>query len=215
MTAYQTEEEQIASIKRWWETNGKFVIIGGIVVVASIVGTRAWQNLELSALSKTSAQYDLMLQELEAGRMESVVQRATEIVNTQPDLQYAVLSAMLIAKVEVEKGNNDVAFQRLSWALENTKSEKLQHIIRIRLVKVLLAQGKLNEALTHATFPQQGEFSAQYSIVKGDVFVKKGEVASAKTAYSSALDDKSLGSQLRNFVQMKLDDLGASEKETG
>lgn len=211
MTTYQTEEEQIASMKRWWETNGKFVIIGLIVVVASVVGTRAWQNFEISTISKASAQYDLMMQELEADRLDSVLQRGAEIIKNNPDLQYAVLSAMVVAKVEVEKGNNDAAFQRLSWALENAKSDKLKHIIRIRLAKVLLAQGKLNEALTHATFPQQGEFTSQYSIVQGDIYVKKGEVGSARTAYSTALNDKSMGSQLRNFVQMKLDDLGAVE----
>lgn len=211
MTAYQTEEEQIASMKRWWETNGKFVIIGLIVVVASVVGTRTWQNFELSTLTKASAQYDLMMQELEAGRVDSVLQRGADIVKTSPDLQYAVLSAMLVAKVEVEKGNNDAAFERLSWALENTESEKIKHIIRVRLAKVLLAQGKLNEALTHATFPQQGDFASQYSIVQGDVYVKKGEVGSARTAYSAALNDQTMGAQLRNFVQMKLDDLGVAE----
>jgi len=211
VTAYQTEEEQIASMKRWWETNGKFVIIGLIVVVASVVGTRTWQNFEVSTLAKASAQYDLMMQELEAGRVDSVLQRGAEIVKNNSDLQYAVLSAMLVAKVEVEKGNNDAAFQRLSWALENTESEKLKHIIRVRLAKVLLAQGKLNEALTHATFPQQGEFASQYSIVQGDIYVKKGETGSARTAYSAALNDNAMGSQLRTFVQMKLDDLGATE----
>lgn len=211
MTAYQTEEEQIASMKRWWEANGKFVIIGGIVVVASVIGTRAWQNFELSSLTKTSAQYDLMLQELEAGREDSVLQRGVEIIKNNPDFQYAVLSALLVAKVEVEKGNNEEAFNKLSWALENAKSEKLKHVIRIRVSKVLLAMGKLNEALTHATFPQQGEFSSQYSIVQGDIYLKKGEAGSAKTAYQAALDDKSLGGQLRNFVQMKLDDLGETE----
>jgi len=211
VTAYQTEEEQIASMKRWWETNGKFVIIGLIVVVASVVGTRTWQNFELSTLTKASAQYDLMMQELEAGRVDSVLQRGADIVKTSPDLQYAVLSAMLVAKVEVEKGNNDAAFERLSWALENTESEKIKHIIRVRLAKVLLAQGKLNEALTHATFPQQGDFASQYSIVQGDVYVKKGEVGSARTAYSAALNDQTMGAQLRNFVQMKLDDLGVAE----
>ena len=82
MTAYQTEEEQIASIKRWWEANGKFVIIGLIVVVATVIGTRAWQNFEMSALTKASAQFDLMMQELEQGREDSVLQRGADIVKT-------------------------------------------------------------------------------------------------------------------------------------
>jgi predicted negative regulator of RcsB-dependent stress response len=211
VTAYQTEEEQIASIKRWWEANGKFVIIGGIIIIASVIGTRTWQNFELSKLQKVSAQYDLMMKELEDGSVDAVLQRGAEVIKNNPDLQYAVLTAMLVAKVEVEKGNNDAAVERLNWALTNTKSEQLKHIIRIRLAKVLLAQDKLDEALTYATFAQQDSFGSQYSIIQGDIYVKKGEIGSAKTAYTAALNDKTMGSQLRNFVQMKLDDLGNDE----
>lgn len=210
MTAYQSEEEQIASIKRWWEVNGKFVIIGGIVVVASVIGTRVWQNFETSALVKASAQYDLMLREFEAEKFDSVLQRGSSISKSSPDLQYAILAAMLVAKVEVEKGNNDAAFERLNWALGQSQSEKIKHIIRIRLAKVLLAQGKFDEALTHATFAQQGGFASQYAILQGDVYVKKTEIESAKTAYRKALADSTLGGQLRGFVQMKLDDLGVT-----
>lgn len=210
MSTYQTEEEQIASIKRWWEANGKFIIIGAIVVISSVIGTRVWQNFEASTLAKASAQYDLMMREFEAEKLDSVIQRGADITKSAPDLQYAILAAMMVAKVEVEKGNNEAAFERLNWALSQSKSDNMKHIIRIRLAKVLLAQDKLDEALTHATYSPQGAFASQYSILQGDVYVKKAEIERAKTAYTKALEDSALGGQLRGFVQMKLDDLGAS-----
>lgn len=211
MAAYQTEEEQLASIKQWWESNGKFVIIGLIVVIASVIGTRTWQNFELSGLTKASAQFDLMMRELEAGKLDTVVQRGGDIEKSSPDLQYAVLAAMVVAKVEVEKGNNDAALERLNWAMQQASSDKMKHIIRIRLAKVLLAQNELAQALTHASFAEPGVFRSQYDIVKGDIYVKKGEIESAKAAYTLALADSNLGAQLKGFVQMKLDDLGVSE----
>ena len=210
MTSYQTEEEQIAAIKRWWEANGKFVIIAGIVIVATVIGTRAWQNFQLSALAKASAQYDLMLRELEAGETDTVLQRSEDIMKSRADSRYAILSALLAAKVEVAKDNLEGALAKLNLAMSQAKSDKLKHIIRIRLARVLMAQGKLDEALTYATFPEQGRFNAQYSIVQGDIYVKKGELGSAKTAYTLALNSGLLGAQLKSFVQVKLDDLGAS-----
>ena len=208
MTAYKTEEEQVEDIKRWWEKNGKFVIILGIVVVASTIGFKTWNDFKLSTASKASAQYDLMMEELTAGKTDSVVQRGGDIVKKNPDLSYAVLSAMTIAKVHVEKGEYDQAATQLNWALLNTKDEKIQHIARIRLAKVLSAQEKFSEALTYANHPQQDGFSSQYLIVKGDIYYKKGELGSAKTAYQAAIADSNISPQLKSFIQIKLDDMG-------
>jgi len=210
---YQTEEEQVEALKRWWEKNGKFVIIGGIVVIAGVVGGKTWQDFQLTTAGKVSAQYNLMLEELEAGDEDSATQRAQDIITKNADMHYAVLSAMMLAKTHVDKGDNDAAFQQLSWALSNTDDSNMKHVIRLRLAKVLIAQDKLGEAMTHATFPETGSFSSQYSVIKGDIYYKKGELESAKTAYKAALDDKELGGQLRSFVQIKLDDLGGIAEE--
>ena len=208
MTAYKTEEEQVEDIKRWWEKNGKFVIILGIVVVASVIGFKTWNEFKLSTAANASAQYDLMMEELTAAKTDSVVQRGASIVKKTPELAYAVLSSLTVAKVHVDKGEYDQAATQLNWALLNAADEKLQHVARVRLAKVLAAQEKFAEALTHANFAQQGAFSSQYSIVKGDIYYKKGEFASAKTAYQSAIDDSNVSPQLKSFIQIKLDDIG-------
>ncbi len=210
MSEYKTEDEQVEALKRWWEKNGKFVIIGGIVILSSVIGQQVWSNFKISTLTKASAQFDVLMDELETGKTDSVLQRGETLIKSNPDLTYSILSALAMAKVHVEKGDNSAAAERLRWALDNAKQEDIQHIVRIRLAKVLMAQGKLDEALTLANYPKQGNFRSQYTIVKGDIFYKKGEIGSAKTAYRSALDDSKLGSQIRGFIQIKLDDLGGS-----
>lgn len=208
MSAYKTEEEQVEDLKRWWEKNGKFVIVVGIVVIASTVGVKVWQDFELSTSNKASAQYEQMMQEFADGKTDSVIQRGNDIVSKTPDLAYAVLSAMTVAKVQVDKENYDEAAKQLNWALLNAKDEKMQHIARVRLAKVLIAQSKFDEAMPHVNFAQQGAFSSQYLIAKGDLFYKKGEMESAKTAYKAAVDDTRISPQLKSFIQIKLDDIG-------
>ena len=210
MSQYKTEDEQVEALKQWWEKNGKYVIVGGIIVLSTVIGQQVWSNFQTSTLTKASAQYDVMMEELADGKNESVLQRGEALINANSDLTYATLASMAMAKAQVENGDNSGAEARLSWALENAKQEELQHIIRIRLAKVLMAQGKLDDALTLANYPQQGDFSSQYTLVKGDIYYKKGEIGSAKTAYRAALDDSKLGSQIRGFIQIKLDDLGGS-----
>lgn len=216
MTAYKTEEEQVEDLKRWWEKNGKFAIVLLIVAVATTVGVRAWQDFKQSAANKASAQYDLMMEEFAASKIDSVIQRGNEIILKSPDLAYSVLAAMTVAKVMVDKTDYAKAEEKLNWALLNSKDEKIQHIVRIRLAKVLIAQGKYGEAMTFANFAQQGAFSSQYSIVKGDLYYRKGELASAKTAYQAAINDSNISPQLKSFIQIKLDDIGgAITKEVG
>lgn len=208
MSAYKTEDEQVEDIKRWWEQNGKLIIILGIVAVASTIGYKTWNDFKVSAANNASAQYDLMLKELAAGNTDSVVQRAESIVKKSADLAYAALAALSAAKAYVDKGEYDQAATQLKWVLANSKDEKVQHIARIRLAKALSAAGNFSEALTYASHPQQGAFSSGYAVVKGDVYYKKGEFASAKTAYQAALDSSRLGPQLKSFIQLKLDDIG-------
>ena len=210
MSDYKTEDEQVEALKRWWEKNGKFIIIGGIVILSTVIGQQVWSNFKISTLTKASAQYDVLMDELETGKADSVLQRGETLIKSNSDLPYAILSALAVAKVHVDNGDNAAAAEQLRWALDNAKQEEIQHIVRIRLAKVLMAQGKLDEALTLANYPSQGDFRSQYTIVKGDIFYKKGEIGSAKTAYRSALDDSKLGSQIRGFIQIKLDDLGGS-----
>jgi len=208
VTAYKTEDEQVEDIKRWWEKNGKFVIVLGIVVVASTVGIKTWNEFKISTASKASAQYELMMEEFAGGKIDAVVQRAGDIIKKNPDLSYAVLSAMTLAKVHVDKGEYDQAATQLNWALLNTKNEKIQHIARVRLAKVLIAQDKFDEALVHVNYAQQGAFSSQYLIAKGDLYYNKGEFASAKTSYQAAINDSGISPQLKSFIQIKLDDIG-------
>lgn len=210
MTAYKTEEEQVEDLKRWWEKNGKFVIILAIVVIATTLGVKTWKDFEISTANKASAQYELMMQELAAGKNDSVIQRGEDIIKKNADLEYAVLAAMTVAKVHVGNEDYDKAADRLKWAMLNTKDDKIQHIARIRLAKALISQDKFDEALTYATYPEQGAFSSQYLIVKGDLFYKKGELESAKTAYKAAINDSGINPQLKGFIQIKLDDIGGT-----
>lgn len=212
MSGYQTEEEQVEALKRWWEKNGKFVIIAGIIVIAGVVGGKTWRQFQLSKAGKVSAEYSLMMKEAQSGKSDSAIQRAQLIIDKNPDTYYATLAALMAAKLQVEKGNNDAAVQQLDWAMSHTKDENTMHVIRLRLAKILISQGKLDKAMTYATFAQTGKFASQYSIIQGDIYYKKGELESAKAAYQTALNDKNLSGQLRSFVQLKLDNLGGGAK---
>ena len=63
---YQTEEEQIEALKRWWKENGKSIIAGLVLGIGSIGGYRYWQarlqSLSLSICTAVLATTPLILQ---------------------------------------------------------------------------------------------------------------------------------------------------------
>ena len=82
-------------------------------------------------------------------------------------------------------------------------------VARLRLANVLLDEKGYDEALKLVDAKHGEPFDAQYAALKGDVFVARGQVADAKSAYKAALEkaDKK-SSALRDSVQMRLDALG-------
>ena len=208
----KTDDEQLEDLKRWWEKNGKFIILLLIVVISSVVGGKSWQSYKDAKNESASVSFDQMLQALQTDKADEVAVKAGEVIDKHADTQYAVMSALSLAKTEIEKGELDSASQRLNWALETAADEQLKHIIRIRLARVMIAQGQNDAALQAiAAFSEAGKFSALYAIVRGDAQFAKGEKESAVKAYQEAIKNTALAPQMRSMVQMKLEDLGAGE----
>ncbi len=59
---YRTEEEQLEALKKWWQTNGKAVIMGIGASLLLIVGWRAWQDHSRSTSEAASVAYQEVLE---------------------------------------------------------------------------------------------------------------------------------------------------------
>ncbi|MEX2327847.1 MAG: tetratricopeptide repeat protein, partial [Pseudomonadales bacterium] len=40
----ETDEEQIEAIKKWWDENGKSILIGIVLALGGVFGYQAWDN---------------------------------------------------------------------------------------------------------------------------------------------------------------------------
>ena len=82
---------------------------------------------------------------------------------------------------------------------------------RLQKARVLLAQGKLDEALATASADAPAAFRAAFAELRGDVLATRGDTAGARRAYLEALQGLGEGAPTRPLVRMKLDDLGQPE----
>jgi len=207
---YETEQDQIEAIKKWWKENGKAVVIGAILGFGSLIGYQQWQANVKTANESASQEYSTLMIQLQQGEYQSVKDIGSRVLTNFSDTSYAVMTALALAKVNVEEGNLAVAKTYLQLAIDQDKMAEYQHIARLRLGRILLAEDQAQQALTLVNGVKAAGFQAPYDELKGDIYTVLGNVDSARMSYESALESMEEGID-QSELKMKLDDLGGSE----
>ncbi|MCL7422710.1 MAG: tetratricopeptide repeat protein [Methylobacter sp.] len=209
MAIYDTEEEQVEALKRWWKENGTSTIAGLVVGIALILGWNYWQSHKKEQAAQASALYDQLLTATDAGNKESAEKLAERTKEQFGTTKYALYSGLVQAKLKVQQGDLAAAKQILE-ELAAKSDDELSHIARIRLVRLMLATGEHEQGLqviNEVDPASSSGFSVTYDELLGDLYVALDRRAEARTAYQNALRN---GSQ-SPLLQLKIDDLTAPE----
>ena len=81
-------------------------------------------------------------------------------------------------------------------------------IVKIRLADSQLAQKKYDEALKTLSNVSEPAFKATVDELRGDIYVAKKDVESARKAYQSAWNNVLERKQERQLLQIKLESVG-------
>lgn len=210
-----TDEEQFEAIKKWWDENGKSLMIGVVVALAAVVGWQAWQANMKEKGEAASAIYEDMLEAimldspfetLEPEEKSTGRFLANRLKDEHAGSTYAHFAALFMAKLAMDEGDLGAAEQELTWALDNGLDNSLVPMAKIRLARVKLEQDKPEAAKAVLEQVKTGSWRASLEEVRGDVHYAMGEFDLARESYQLALNALEDGQQ-RPFLQMKLDDL--------
>ena len=207
MNAYETEEQQVEAIRKWWQENGKMFIAGMVLTVGSVVGWRMWVDHRHNQAEAASAEYEQLLRELGAGNTEAVIKRGAYLVENFSATPYSDLAALALAKLRLEGGELAAAKGRLEWVLEHGKQDEIRDLARLRLARVHLQGGDSQQALAALAELSNPAFAAVAEEVRGDAYLAQGDKAAARAAYEKALQHSRPGSDTA-VLRMKLDNLG-------
>jgi len=213
VNVYATEEEQVEAIKKWWKQNGKSVLGGVLIGVAVLYGGKMWFEQRNTHIEIASAEYEAMIQDLNQDKNNEAADRGAAILGQYADTAYGELTALAMAKIKVDENDLVAAKSHLQWALDNAKQEEIKRIARLRLARVLNAEGKYDEALQLLSVTKVDKFAAAYDELKGDIYVAKGDNKQARNHYDLALQSLEPTSRARRYIEMKLDDLGQPDTE--
>jgi predicted negative regulator of RcsB-dependent stress response len=226
LASYDTDEEQIEALKRWWHENGTSFMFSIALAVLVYIGVRYFEGYQENQVQQASALYQQLadLGQASAERAitaEEVVEASAvhlQLMEKYSGTVYPRLSALMLAKLEVDNDNLEAAIDHLQWILDNPSfgffnsiSNEVSLLTTLRLARVRLAQGQANVVLDLLTaVDDQYAYRAAFSELEGDAYVALGNNEAAISAYQKALlaQSESAGSS-SGILQLKLANLGA------
>ncbi len=206
MEVYETEQEQVEAIKKWWKQNGKAVITGLILGVACLVGWQQWTASTEAARETASLEYSMLLRELQAENYDAVRDRGSRILSAYSGTPYAAMAAMAVAKANVETGELGAARTHLQMVIDSSEQEDLVYVAYARLARLLIDEGQAASAISLLKGVSSPAFEALFQEIMGDAYTAQDNVDQAQVAYNSALN--ALDGQDTSILQMKIDELG-------
>ncbi|MGD8378533.1 MAG: tetratricopeptide repeat protein [Gammaproteobacteria bacterium] len=211
---YETDEERVEALKKWWAENGKFIIAGLVLGIAAIGGWRAWGSYQNRHASEASAKYAQMWDALDAGQTEQARALAETLREDYAGTPYATQAALAMARSAARADKPAEAEKQLKWVIAQGDDDGLKLIARLRLARLQLDAGKPAEAATTLEQAKAGGFAPLFDEVRGDAYAAQGNKDKAREAYQAALDESENGLGNRSVLEMKLHDLAVAGAST-
>lgn len=212
MAFYDTEEEQLEQLKKWWDANSSSLIAGVVSAVVIVAGWNLWQSHQQDQHNHASQLYQQLLDNAAKDDNASVEKLADQLAVEYGSSAYARFAALDKAKSKVVQGDLEGAKAVLQQQVQTGGRDELQHVARLRLVQLMLATGQYEEGLKLVAAVEPGTaegFAANYDELEGDLYVAMDRPDEARNAYQSAIRT----GQATALAQFKLDDLAAPAVE--
>ncbi len=228
------ENAELERAKAWWKKNGRAIVVGVGLGLGSVAGYNYWQSYQQTQAENASLLFGKLQDAVAAAAIDAETKTepsndtdtenqnhladpiaapirtlAEDLMSDYRTTPYATNAALLLAKAAVESDALAQAAQALQWILDNSDDNGMQHIARLRLASVLLAQEQSQAALALLTVEDQGGFSARYHELTGDAHLQAGDIDSARSAYQRGLDRLPPTSDEHALLKLKRDNLGS------
>jgi len=211
MAVYDLEEqEQLDDLKAWWSRCGNTVAGVLLVAAVAVIAVQGWRWWTARQAEDASVLFNAVVQAARANDVAKARDAAAQLAEKFAGTGYAPRAAFLLAKMQFDGGDAAAARAQLQWVIDHADEQELKEIARYRLAELQLNDKQYDEALKLLDAKHGEPFSGLYADLRGDAYAASGRTADARAAYSEALAKIDAKSPYRNYVQVKLDSLGAA-----
>jgi len=207
--AYETEEQQVEALKKWWQENGRYLIAGVVLGLGILFGWNSWKNHKETQGMAASDLYSQLTKAVESSSLENAKAFEEKLMQDYDGTPYAALGALTMARLYVEQDNLAEAEAKLRWTMDNADELELKEVSRVRLAQVLVAAEKYDDVLSLLD-DLPTSYTSLTEELRGDVLRAQGKIDEARAAYDRALLTAGGGGD--EYLQLKREALGKTQE---
>ena len=212
------EQEQLDSLKAFWEKY-RSLIMGAVTVVLFVFAAyNGWQWWKNSQATEAGKLYETMMSSIEKGNKEQSMQAADDLQKQFAGTSYAPMASLIAAKLAADAGDAAKSQAYLRWIAEKAANEGYQALGKLRLATALMDEGgakSLAEADTILKGKPTLGFEPLWLERRGDWYLVQGKNADARASYLQAWKllekSKEFPQEARSLLKVKLDAVGGIE----
>lgn len=214
MSVYMTEDEQLESIKKWWQRNGNVVVVIFSVLLMTMAGYRYmnWHNNKIT--QQASIAYENMMVAFSNHDNKSVRSYANQLIKDYSHSVYADVAHMTLAKLFISKDKLDLAQNELQTVASNSKMPALKQIAKIRIARIMAANKSYEPALNELTKVDDNAYLPVINELKGDIYSARGQYKEAISSYRLAIDEVKTNGMGNLFLEMKSNELAMKSQSS-
>jgi predicted negative regulator of RcsB-dependent stress response len=203
--SYETDEEKVEAIKKWWKENGLSVVAGTVLGLGAISGWQAWIDYQQRVAGEASSAFEQLLSSAPTEKSEVIVKQAAALTDDFGSTTYAKLSGLVTAKALYQAGDAAAAMTALQAVIADAPDPAFASIAALRLARIQVAENQFDAAAaTIAAHDHSPAFAGEFAAVRGDLAAGRGDFAAARAAYEQALAQDC---GLAPLVRLKRDNL--------
>ncbi len=200
------EQERIDKLKQLWQEY-RWTIVGGVAIgVGTIGGWTGWQEYTRVQQESASAYFQDVSVAVVTGDVETAENVTQQLLDEHAGTSYLTNAQLLLARSRFERGDAAGARDLLSQVLASAKEKSIQHVARIRLAQLMLAQREFTETLELLNITEMGGLDSHYYELRGDAYRGLNQINKAREEYETSLEKLSLTSQYAGILRAKLND---------
>lgn len=210
MEAYATEEQQLDALKQWFKKHGNKITWALIAIFSVIAAVRYFYHHKSVVGEQASENYVSLMMAFEQNDQTTLKSKAELLIKDYPQSPYASLAALVVAHQAVKDKDMKNAQEGYEWVINNGKQADFQALARARLMRLLIAENKPDEALKLFDEKKARGYLPLIAEMKGDILLKKNDQQGAISAYKLALESAKEEGMVGPLLKMKLEELGVA-----
>lgn len=204
------EQEQLDAIKSFWKQYGNLITWTLVLALGGFAAWNGWNWYQRDQGVKAGAMFDELDRSVQAGDVDRSAKIFADLQARYPAAKWTAQGGLMLARLQIDKGQADAATAVLRWLGEKSDDEGLRALAALRLAGLELDAKRWDEALKALEAANVKGFEALTADRRGDVLLAQGKPQQAADAFLLAWKGLPETVEYRRVVEAKLNALGVA-----